>query len=203
MLKWWKQSSTPQFCLSPKDGKSSYWLHSVHGLPFICNYKYGYFCFMLEAVSYVKFLDLKKTTFKKEQVFIEGNFLPGEKHTQVQITSPYCSVAQSCLTLCNPIDCSTPGFPVFTISQSLLKSMFIESVIPSNHLIFCWPLLLLPSIFPSIKIFSNESALPIKWPTYWTFSFSISPSNDYSGLIVFRINWLDLLAVQRTLKSFL
>ena len=91
----------------------------------------------------------------------------------------------------------------FTISQSLLKLMSIESVIPSNHLILCCPLLLLPSIFPSIRVFSNESVLLIRWPKYWSFSFNISPSNEYSGLISFRMDWLDLLAVQGTLKSLL
>ena len=90
-----------------------------------------------------------------------------------------------------------------TNSQSLLKLMPIKSVIPSNHLILCRSLLLLPSVFPSIRIFSNESALRIRWPKYWSFSFSISPSNAYSGLIFFRIDWLDLLAVQGTLKSLL
>ena len=89
----------------------------------------------------------------------------------------------------------------FTISQSLLKLMSIESVMPFNHLIFCHPLLFLPSIFPSIRAFSNEPALCIKWPKYWSFSFSISPSNEDSGLISFRIDWLNLLAVQGTLKS--
>ena len=90
-----------------------------------------------------------------------------------------------------------------TNSQSLLKLMSIESVMPSNHLILCHPLLLLPSIIPSIRIFSNESALHIRWPKYWSFSFSLSPSNEYSELISFRIYWLNLLAVQRTLKSLL
>ena len=90
-----------------------------------------------------------------------------------------------------------------TNSWSLLKLMPIESVMPSNHLILCRPLLLLPSIFPSIRVFSNESVLQIRWPKYWSFSFSISPSNKYSGLISFRIDWLDLLAVQGTLKSLL
>ena len=90
-----------------------------------------------------------------------------------------------------------------TISWSLFKLMSIESVMPSNHFILCYPLLLLLSIFPSIRVFSNESALPIKWPKYWSFSFSISPSNEYSGLIFFRIDWLDLLAVQGTLKNLL
>ena len=84
----------------------------------------------------------------------------------------------------------------FTISQSLLKLRSFESVIPSNHLILCRPLLLLPSIFSSIRVFFNESALCIRWPKYWSFSFSISPSNEYSGLISFRIDWFDLLAVQ-------
>ena len=88
----------------------------------------------------------------------------------------------------------------FTISQSLLKLMSVESVMPSNHLILCCPLLLLPLIFPSIRVFSNESLLHIRWPKYWSFSFSISPSNEYSGLISFRMDWLDLLAVQGTLK---
>ena len=90
-----------------------------------------------------------------------------------------------------------------TNSQSLLKLMSIGSVMPSNHLILCRPLLLLPSIFPGIKVFANESALRIRWLKYWSFSFSISPSNEYSGLISFRMDWLDLLAVQGTLKSLL
>ena len=96
---------------------------------------------------------------------------------------------------------STPGCLSITISLSLLKLMSIESVMPSNHLILCHPLLLLPSVFPSIRVFSNESALCIRWPKYWNFSFSISPSNEYSGLISFRMDWLDLLPVQGSLKS--
>ena len=90
-----------------------------------------------------------------------------------------------------------------TNSWSLLKFMFIELVMPSSHLILCRPLLLPPSIFPSIRVFSNESVLCIRWPKYWSFSFSISPSNEYLGLISFRMDWLDLLAVQGTLKSLL
>ena len=90
-----------------------------------------------------------------------------------------------------------------TNSQSLLKLMSFESVMPSNHLILCHPLLLLPSIFPSIRVFLNESVLHIRWPKYWSLSFSISPSSEYSGLISFRMDWLDLLAVQGTLKSLL
>ena len=91
----------------------------------------------------------------------------------------------------------------FTVSQSLLKLMSIKSVMPSNHLILCRPLLLLTSIFPRIRVFSNESVLHIRWPKYQSFSFSISPSDEYSGLISFRMDWLDLLAVQGTLKSIL
>ena len=90
-----------------------------------------------------------------------------------------------------------------TNSQSLFKLISIESVMPSSHLILCHPLLLLPSIFPTIRVFSNESALPIRWPKYWSFSFYISPSSEHPGLISFRMNWLDLLAVQGTLKSLL
>ena len=91
----------------------------------------------------------------------------------------------------------------FTISQSLLKLMSIESIMPSNHLILCHPLLFLSSIFPSIKVFSSESALCIRWPKYWSFSFSISHSNEYSGLSSFRVDWFDLLSVQGTLKSLI
>ena len=97
--------------------------------------------------------------------------------------------------------CQTSLF--ITNSQSLLKLMLIELVMPSNHLILCCPLLLPFSIFPSIRVFSNESVICIRWPKYWSFSFSISPSNEYSGLISFRMDWLDLLAVQGNLKSFL
>ena len=113
-----------------------------------------------------------------------------------------CSVAKSCPTLRDPTDCSKPGLPFLTVSQSLPKFMSIESVMPSHHLILCHPLLLPPSVFPSIRIFSDESVLHIRWPKYWNFSFSISPSNEYSRLISFRMYWFDL-AVQGTLKSLL
>ena len=113
----------------------------------------------------------------------------------------FSSVAQFCPTLCNPMNCSTPGLPVYHQSQSPPKSMSIESVMPSNHLILCRPLLLLPSMFPSIRVFSNESTFCIRWPKYWSFSFNISPSNEHPGLISLRMDWLDLLAVQGTLKS--
>ena len=118
-------------------------------------------------------------------------------------TVRFSSVAQSCPTLCDRMDCSTPGLLSITISWSLPKPMSIESMIPSNRLILCHPLLLPPSIFPSIRVFFSESALRIRWPKYWRFSFSISLSNEYSGLISFRMDWLVLLAVQGTLKSLL
>ena len=115
----------------------------------------------------------------------------------------FSSVAQLYPTLCNPMDCSTPGFPVHNNSGSLPKLMSIKSVMPSNHFILCHPFILLASIFPSIRVFSNESALHIRWPKYWSFTFSISPSNEHPGLISFRMDLLDLLAVQGTLRSLL
>ena len=115
----------------------------------------------------------------------------------------FSSVTQPCLTLCDPMDYSLPGFLSITNSWSLLKLMSIESVMPSNHLILCRPLLLLPSIFPSIRVFSSESLLPTRWPKYWSFSFSISPPSECSGLISFRMDWLDFLGVQGTVKSLL
>ena len=115
----------------------------------------------------------------------------------------FSSVAQSCLTLCDPINRSTPGLPVHTNSRSSLKFTSIESVMPSSHLILCRPLLLLPPIPPSIRVFSNESTLHMSGPEYWSFSFSISPSNEHPKLISFRMDWVDYLAVQGTLKSLL
>ena len=120
---------------------------------------------------------------------------------QAMEQAPRSLLGGSCLTLCYHMDYSTSGFPVLYQLLELLKHMSIESVMPSNHLILCHLLLLLPSIFPSIRVLSNESVLCIRWPKYWSFSFNISPSNAYSGLISFRMDWLDLLAVQGTLKS--
>ena len=116
------------------------------------------------------------------------NSVQSLSHVQLFAT-PWTAARQASLSITN--------------SRSLFKLTFIESVMPSNHLILCRPLLLLPSIFPSIRVFSNESVLYIRWPKYWSFSFSISPSKDYSGLISFRMDWLDLFAVQGTLKSLL
>ena len=119
------------------------------------------------------------------------------------INIQFSSVIQSCPTLCDPMDYSTQGLPSITKSQSLLKLMSTEQVMPSGHIILCRPLLLPPSIFLGTRVFSKVSVLHIKWPMYWSFSFSISPSNEYSGLISFRMDWLDLLAVQMTLKCLL
>ena len=121
------------------------------------------------------------------------------------LLNPFSSVQSlSCVQLfATPWIAACQASLSITNSRSLLKLLSIELVMPSNHLILCHPLLLLPSIFPSIRVFPNESVLSIRWPKYWSFSFSISPSDEYSGLISFRIDWLDLLAVQGTLKSLL
>ena len=125
-----------------------------------------------------------------------------ESNCCICVSIQFSSVAQSCLTLCNPMDCSMPGFSVhYQLLELALKLMSIESVIPSNHLIHHCPLLFLPSIIPSIRVFSIESVLRIRWPKYWSFSFSVSPSNEYSGLISFSLDWFDLYAVQGILKN--
>ena len=117
-------------------------------------------------------------------------FSPVQSLSHVSLfVTPWTAACQASLSITN--------------TWNLLRLMSIKSVMPSNHLILCHPLLLLPSIFPSIRVFSSESVLGIRWPKYWSFSFSISPSNEYSGLISFRMDWLDLLAVQGTLKSLL
>ena len=124
----------------------------------------------------------------------------GLDHSRVFVSVHFSSVAQSCLT---PGTAAYQAFLSITNSQSLLKFMSIESVMPSNHLILCRPLLFLPSILPSLRVFSNESALRIRWPKIWSFSFNISPSNEHPGLIFFRLDWLDLFAGQGTLNSLL
>ena len=115
----------------------------------------------------------------------------------------FSSVAQSCPTLCNPMGCSTPGHPVHHQLPEFTQTHVHQVGDATNHLILCRPLLLLPPIPPRIRVFSNESTLCMRWPKYWSFSFSISPSNEHPGLISFRMDWLDLLAVQGTLKSLL
>ena len=126
------------------------------------------------------------------------------EYTQPDSSSvQFSSVAQSCPTLCDPMNRSTPGLPVHHQLPEFTQTTSIESVMPSSHLILCRPLFLLPPIPPSIRILSNESTLHMKRPKYWSFSFSIIPSKEHLGLISFRMDWLDLLAVQGTLRSLL
>ena len=130
------------------------------------------------------------------------NISYNDYHFNIVCPHLFSSVTQLCLTLCNSMDCSTPGFQVHHQLPRLAQT-HIHRVSDAIHLILCHPLLLPPSIFPSIRVFSNESGLHIRCPKYWSFSFSISPFNEYSGLISFRMDWLDLLGVQGTLKSLL
>jgi len=148
---------------------------------------------------------IKKNTFEsvlmrwmKLEPILQSEVSQKEKH-QYSISS----VTQSSPTLCNPMNHSTPGLPVHHQLPELTRLMSIESVMPSSHLILCHPLLLLPPIPPSIRVFSNESTLHMRWPKYWSFSFNIIPSKEIPGLISFRMDWLDLLGVQGTLKSLL
>ena len=127
----------------------------------------------------------------------------GRKSKKEGIHASVSSVAQSCQTVCNPTNCGRPGLPVHHQLPESTQTHVHRVGMPSNHLILCRALLLLPPIPPSIRVFSNESALLIRWPKYWSFSFSIIPSKEIPGLISFRMDWLDLLAVQRTLKSLL
>ena len=131
---------------------------------------------------------LDKNIFFLCSIFLQFSSVQSLSHVRLCVI-PWTAAHQASLSITN--------------SQSLLRLMSIESVMPSNHLILCRPLLLPPSIFPSIRVFSNDSALRIRWPTYWSFSFSISPRNEHPGPISFRMDWLDLLAVQGTLKSLL
>ena len=133
---------------------------------------------------------------------VARNFLLFRVYQPLLASFCCCSVAQSCPTLWTPWTAARQASPSITNSQSLLKLTSIQLVMPSSHLILCRPLLLLPSICPSIRVFSNESVLCMRWPKYWSFSFSIIPSKEYPGLI-FRMDWLDILAVQGTLKSLL
>ena len=141
---------------------------------------------------------------ESKEHLVQSLFPQHYRWEKMRVKKGCCAVAQPCLTLCDPMDWSTRQASLsLTISQSLLKLMSTKSVMPFNHLVLCRPLLLLPSIFPSIRVFSNELALCIWWPKYWSFSCSISPFSEYSRLISFRIDWFDLLEVQGTLKSLL
>ena len=144
------------------------------------------FMFISLSIMFLRFIHVVEVL--EVHSFYQFSSFQSLSHVRLIIT-PWTAARQAPLSITN--------------SRSLLKFMSVESVMPSNHLILCRPLLLLSSIFPSIRVFSNESALRIRWPKYWSFSFSISPSNEYSGLISFRMDWLDLLSVQGTLKSLL
>ena len=137
------------------------------------------------------------------QVILYHLSYQGSPFKALSVSVQFSSVTQSCLTLCDPMNRSTPGLPVHYQLPEFSKLISIESVMLSSHLILCHPLLLLPSILPTIKVFSNESVIHIRWPKYWSFSFSFSPSSEHPGLISFRMDWLDLLAVQGTLESLL
>ena len=135
----------------------------------------------------------------RKLVGFRGQFWSGYAFERCHVSVQF----SSCPTLCDPMNRSTPGLPVHHQLRSSLRLASIESVMPSSHLILCRPLLLLPPIPPSIRVFSNESTLHMRWPKYWSFSFSIIPSKEHPGLISVRMDWLDLLAVQGTLKSLL
>ena len=150
------------------------------------------------SFQYINFLFIQQLLFihSCSNVFQASPWVRNSQFSSVQLLSH----VQLFVT---PWTAACQAFLFITNSQSLLKLMSIASAMPSNHLIFCHPLLLLPSIFPRIRVFSNESALHIRWPKYWSFSFSSSPSNEFSGQISFRIDWLDLLTVQGTINSLL
>jgi len=156
----------------------------------------GYVTFYCIHYSLHLFLGSYYAVFRSFQLKIQPLMHPDILNPQ------FSSVAQSCPTLCDPMNRSTPGLPVHHQHQEFTQTHATESMMPSSHLILCRPLLLLPPIPPSIRVFSNESTLRMRWPKYWSFSFSIIPSK-IPGLISFRMDWLDLLAVQGTLKSLL
>ena len=162
---------------------------------------WNFFCPLSEFQSYAAFYCVH--CIFSYSVFCIICYYVSYKNMYLRVQSQFSWVALSCPALYNLMDCSTQASLSITNCQSLLKLMPIESMMPSNHLILYHPLLLLPSIFPSIRVSSHESVLCIRWPKYSSFSFSISPSNEYSGLISFRMGWFNLLAVQETLKSLL
>ena len=161
----------------------------------ISTVSFWYVFYLLEALFWL----LKN---KQGTTILGSNKVISESSTHTCLVH-FSSVAQSCLTLCNPMNHSTPGLPVHHQLPEFTQTHVHWIVMPSNHLILCRPLLLLPSIFPSIRVFSKESALCLRWPKYWSFSFNISPSNEHLGLSYFRMDWLDLLTIQGTLKSLL
>ena len=156
----------------------------------------GLFQWITSSHRVAKVLELQLQYQSFQWIFRVNIYCNYSQYTNIQVWAVQFSlVTQSCLTLCNPMDCSMLGFPVHQHLPELAQTPVVKLVMPSNHIILCHPLFLLPSIFPSVRVFFNESVLPIRWPEYWSFSFSISPSNKYSGRISFRMDWLDLLGV--------
>ena len=151
----------------------------------------------------LKLTSQSSPAFHPRSLFTSLSLHSSHSQSRASRTHQFNSVTQLCLTLCSPMDCSMPGFPIHHQLPELAQTHGHRVSDAINHLILCHPLFLLPSIFPSIRVFSNESILHIRWPKYWSFSFSLSPSNEYLGLILFRISWLDLLAVQWTLQRHL
>ena len=200
MTRW--QQSFPQFIM----------IHTVKGFSVVDETEVDVFlkfpCFLCDPANIGNLMS-GSSTFSKPSLdiwkflvcIILRSSIQDFKHDLTSVG--HCSVAQLCLTLCDPMDSNTLGFPVLHHLPKFAQTHIHWVGDPSNHLILCHPLLLLPSMLPSIRVFSNESALCIRWPKYWSFSFSISPSNEYSGLISFRIDWFDLLTVQETFKSLL
>ena len=165
------------------------WIFPTQGLnPLLSHYRWILYC-----LSY----------WGSPWIHLKCYFISCIGKSSSSVNVQFSSVTQSCPNSATPWIAAHQASLSITNSQSLPKLMFLKSVMPYNHLIICPPLLPLPSIFPSIRVFSNESILPIRWPKYWSLSFSIYPSDEYSGLISFRMDWLDLLAVQGTLKSLL
>ena len=144
---------------------------------------------LCDSLTTIIFLFICVLSVPFKSYFLPINILSSNTVPHFFLGIQFSSVAQSCPTIWDPMDCSMPGLPVHHLSWGLLKLMSNESVTPSNHLILCGLLLLLPSIFPSIRVISNESVLGTRWRKYWSFSFSISPSNEYLGLISFRMGW--------------
>ena len=161
-------------------------------------------CILFQGQNYFQELKVKPASEKFLRYLLFCDLYDVRRYVFIymEIDIDCCSVAQSCTTLSDPVVCSKPGFLVLHHLQRLLKFMSVESVTPPNYFILCCPLLLLPSIFPSIRVFSNELVLYNRWPKYWRFSFIISLFNEYSGLVSFRIDWFDLLAVQGLSRVF-
>ena len=182
-------------------------LHGLYPNKLLCPWNFlgkntGLGCyFLLQGIFLAQRLNLHLLHWQVDSLLLSHLGSLHWAHLAFSVQSS--SVTQSCPTLCDSMNHSTPGLPVHHQLPEFTQTQFIESVMPSSHLILCRPLLLLPPILPSIRVFSNESTPRMKWPKYWSFSFNIISYKDIAGLISFRMDWLDLLAVQGTLKSLL